>query len=356
MSVNINSNANWKVVDFPSWITPSTTIGNEEGNIVFEAKANADEDIRKGTIKIEAVAASVSLDIPVKQEEVVLSVSEDTVLLQPTSDKRTITIISNSQWTAESDRTWCELDKLKGSETEVLTISASGNTGESSVSERTAIVTVKSGNVSRKVIVTQSPDIQIRVEPAVIEFGPVSNLNSSFKVYSNASKWTVESNSTWCRVSPASSSNNGSVSVTVESNTVVNATAREATVFVKSGSVEKKVTIKQTAPLLEVDKEHLAMTHGSGNEYVAVTSNIGWTVRSSASWCTVSPAQGNGNGSITVSVTRNEALSPRKATITITPDESGVSTVTIQLTQAEYVEIRPGEGDNTTPAYSRTNK
>ena len=57
---------------------------------------------------------------------------------------------------------------------------------------------------------------------------------------------------------------------------------------------------------------------------IAVTSNEEWTASSSdESWCTVSPANGGSNGTVTVTVTNNPSTSPRSATITIIGVNSG---------------------------------
>ena len=66
---------------------------------------------------------------------------------------------------------------------------------------------------------------------------------------------------------------------------------------------------------------------------ITVTSNVTWTVKSSASWLTVSPGSGKGNGTITVKASANtgEGATARTATITIT---GAGETKTVTVTQA----------------------
>lgn len=75
-----------------------------------------------------------------------------------------------------------------------------------------------------------------------------------------------------------------------------------------------------------------------GGDYeISVTGNVGWTasVKGSAEWCTIAPASGKGNGTITVTLAENIATEPRNATITVTPDsESGFTAKEVALTQA----------------------
>jgi hypothetical protein len=89
---------------------------------------------------------------------------------------------------------------------------------------------------------------------------------------------------------------------------------------------------KAEDPALSTDKATIAATAVAGSYAIAVTSNVAWTVTvsSGVTWCTASPASGNGNGTVNVAVTANTAVMPRNATITIA---SGSLSKTVAVTQ-----------------------
>lgn len=74
---------------------------------------------------------------------------------------------------------------------------------------------------------------------------------------------------------------------------------------------------------------------GSSNTF-NVSSNVGWTVQSSADWCTVSPMTGDQNGSVTIQVAANVEATPRNCTITV-KSLSGNLTKEIAVTQEAHV-------------------
>jgi hypothetical protein len=67
-----------------------------------------------------------------------------------------------------------------------------------------------------------------------------------------------------------------------------------------------------------------------GSNSFNITSNLSWKVKSSESWCTVSPSSGYNNASITVTVSENPYTTSRSATITVS---GGSITRTISVSQ-----------------------
>lgn len=66
---------------------------------------------------------------------------------------------------------------------------------------------------------------------------------------------------------------------------------------------------------------------------VSVTTPLSWTARSSASWLSVSPTSGNGNGTLTLRAGLNTTGASRSASITVS---GGGLTKTIRVSQATY--------------------
>jgi hypothetical protein len=81
--------------------------------------------------------------------------------------------------------------------------------------------------------------------------------------------------------------------------------------------------------LLSVSTENLSFTPAAGEKTVDISSNSTWNVTSGASWITITPASGTGNGTIKVTVSENTG-SVRIGTVTV----SGCnSTKTIAIAQ-----------------------
>lgn len=94
---------------------------------------------------------------------------------------------------------------------------------------------------------------------------------------------------------------------------------------------KKDPTPATPATSLTVSPTNLSFSCLSGEEKVTVTANSSWTVSSDQSWCTVSPASGSNNGTLTVKVGANTQASDRKATVTVT---SGTGTTAVTKTIA----------------------
>ncbi len=146
-----------------------------------------------------------------------------------------------------------------------------------------------------------------------------------------AAAWTAVNNSAWCTVTP-SGTGNGTLTATYTQNT--GTVLRVATVTVTvTGATPVAVTVTQDAfaPSLSVTPPVQNVTAPAGNTSFTVTSNAAWTVISDAAWCTVTPS-GSGNGTISATYLQNSALTSRTANITVSV--TGITPVTVMVTQA----------------------
>jgi hypothetical protein len=103
-----------------------------------------------------------------------------------------------------------------------------------------------------------------------------------------------------------------------------------------TGVNDDRMRVVQDAPpcLFEVRPGNLAISAGGGTSNVSVSAmdRCPWRAASNADWITVtSPAAGNGNGSVTLSVARNSGaarfgdFTVAGQTFTITQDAAGVA-------------------------------
>lgn len=240
------------------------------------------------------------------------------------------TVTSNTSWNASSNQTWCTVTPSgtgNGTITATYTVNTSANS-------RVANITVTaSGAPTVTVTVTQAgatPTLTVTPPNQNVPATPAGTTN--FTVTSNAD-WTVVSDQTWCTVTP-SGTGNGTIVATYAVNP--NATSRIANITTTvSGLSPVVVTVTQAAatPTLTVTPPNQNVPNTpAGSTTFTVTSNTSWNVASNAGWCTVSPGSSSGNGTITATYTENTDTNNRVAIITVTA--SGLSPVTVTVTQA----------------------
>lgn len=85
-------------------------------------------------------------------------------------------------------------------------------------------------------------------------------------------------------------------------------------------------------PELIVSTESISFTKEGGDKDIHIKTNQKWSISSSESWCTVSPASGEGTGTIkiTVSATANTTNDPRTSVLTVS---AGGITKEVNITQ-----------------------
>jgi photosystem II stability/assembly factor-like uncharacterized protein len=254
-----------------------------------------------------------------------LTVSPANQDVLPQAGTTAYTITSNSPWTAVSDQGWCTVT-TSGTGNGTLTATYSQNTTTSS---RMANITVTvSGLPPVTVTLTQAAPA-LNVSPANHTV-PVEAGSVSYNVTSNTS-WTAVSDQGWCAVTP-SGSGNGLITATYTQNQLTTQRIALITVTV-AGLTPVQVTLTQSGliPVLEVTPSNQNVTSSSGYTNFSVASNTSWTAVSDQGWCTVT-GSGTGSGFIYATFSSNPTFSTRVANITVTV--SGLSPVTVSVTQA----------------------
>ena len=266
-----------------------------------------------------------------------LSVQPTTITLEADGTGQTISVSSNTSWTAVPRDSWLKCSPAGGTGGKNITVSADINTGD----ERSTklILSDKTGRVTAEVRITQkkgdsptptpNPDQTLSVNPSSLNFNSSAGSNT-FTITSNTS-WTVKSDQTWCTVNTASGSNNSTVTVNVTENTSTSA-ARNATITVSNSNSSATILVNQKAASasLSVSTTSINFNESSGSKDVTIKSNTSWEASSSEDWLTVSPSQGTGDGILTLTAEANTTTSKRDATVTI---KYGNSSTTISVSQ-----------------------
>ena len=354
-TVNVKSGAEWSITMITeNWLTASPQSGKGNGTVTLKAATDT-KSTRTAQVVFTESGTSKTVVVTVSQQPPLPKLETDKSSLSFTSaaGEATVQITSNQTWTIESNDTWCKVSPRTGSGNGSMKVEVTQN---ATLTPRSTTIIIKPADSS-----LQSITLQVNQDGVAFTVSPLNvtldeNYTSTISI-KTTSRWSITNISdSWLTVSPVSG--NGDATVTLKAVGPNNSkTTRTVDVEITENSASLVQTVKVSQlpapPTLRVDKDELSFSCNEGKETIEIASNIGWTVTSSASWCTVSPRQGNDNGTITVQVTANEALTARTTNIIITPDDTSLSPITIPVKQKEYVEVKPGENDNTTPQYSR---
>ena len=157
-------------------------------------------------------------------------------------------IHATGEWTLMSDAVWCQVEFKEGvGDAEVpirVQMNQSGN-------ERTAKLTLASGEQMREIVVVQSTLILV-FDSLNIASG-IGGGTYQLNVYSNGN-WTAKCDADWLRISPESGRDTGVIEVWVDSNAA--GAMRNTSIVVKSGNLSRTLIWTQEGAYIQhLDKE-----------------------------------------------------------------------------------------------------
>ena len=270
----------------------------------------------------------------------------------PTMQTLTVTNIGQGtlNWNATATAAWLTLGPASGKNTGAITVTATA--GSLPIGIYNATITLSAAGTTAVTIpvdltVEAAPiPPTIGTSPATLSFTAVQggSISSSQTVsISNTGggflSWLASEDAPWLGISPTSGTGNGLVTVTTTPGSLTAGTYNTLVTInaANAAPVSIPISLTVTAPLTTVALSPSSLTfsgvQGGANpagQTVVVNSNGNWTVSSSAPWLTLSPASGNGNGSIAANVALSSAVvGTNNATVTVT---SGGVTRTISAT------------------------
>jgi len=172
-SFSITSNSAWNASSNKTWCTVSPSSGNGNGTLAVTFEENTSTSVRIATITVSVSGLSPEM-VTVTQSGAVLTlvVTPEEQEVTSSSGVATFDVISNTDWTAESDASWCTVSP-SGSGNGILTATYTENT---SADEREAKITVTgNGGLEEEVKVKQDGS----------SLGVEYNSKQSFALYPN---------------------------------------------------------------------------------------------------------------------------------------------------------------------------
>ena len=333
-NVSLSCSIGWTATSSAAWCTLNKTSGTGDITLAVTAAKNTVTTAREAIITVKAEnGLSTTVNVSQKAADVILTVTPATQTVKAAGGNGSLTVESNTSWTASSDQTWCRVATASGTGNGTIALTIDKN---EAVTQRTATITVKAGTLTRTATVTQDgADIILTVTGASFK---ADGGTGSITGTSNTD-WTASSNQSWCQLGRTAGTGSGSISLTVTKNT--STSSREATITVKAGSKTAYATVTQSGQgiILTINPTSQSFEADGGSYTVAVTSNTSWNVSSSQpSWCTVSKSSGSNNGSVTVTVAKNPNTTTRTATVTFEANNGGAK-VSLNVTQKAQVVV-----------------
>ncbi|MCK8621049.1 BACON domain-containing protein [Prevotella sp. E13-27] len=249
-TIEVSSNTDWTVESNQEWChidSPTETITGD-GNIKIIVDENPLGSAQRDAI-LTIKSNAGDKQIYVHQEKGLdpfIDVSSDQLSFSNKKEQKTITIISNVDWTVVcTDDSWCHIETPQGAGAGTKEIRIRVDVNPAEASERNCTLSIKSSWLEDKKIVVH----QAKGDAGYVRTTP-SNLNAqpqggtvTFGIDSNLSNWTVSSDQSWCSVQTTSGSFNRTVSLYVQLNACTD--ARDATITIKSAISDVTVTVHQ---------------------------------------------------------------------------------------------------------------
>ena len=178
-----------------------------------------------------------------------LTVNPTSLSYAAAGESKTVTVTSNTSWTATSSASWLTISPASGSNNGTITAVAAANT---SSSQRTATITVSGGGLTRTVSVTQAGvSYNLTVSPSSLSY--IADGESKIVTVTSNTSWTATSSASWLTVSPASGSNNGTITAVAAAN--ASTSQRTATITVAGGGITRTVSVTQAGSPSTINEE-----------------------------------------------------------------------------------------------------
>jgi hypothetical protein len=242
--LEITSSVNWQVNTDQQWLTADPAIGMDTAGIALIVEANPDTAIREAIVTLSGLNVPSKTLVVIQDPLPALSLSDlqmEIGWLEGSTAK--FNIVSNQEWTVQSNVSWLETSSLSGSRSREIVLTAVANPDTMT---REATITVYSPRLTpQTLIVTQAPAKVLAVSPAELIIGSEEGSIARFNISSNTD-WTVQSSQPWLELSSVNGKGNMEIMLTAESNPEF--TEREALISISADEVPlQSITLTQEA-------------------------------------------------------------------------------------------------------------
>ncbi|MDH6313945.1 hypothetical protein M2137_002737 [Parabacteroides sp. PFB2-10] len=253
----------------------------------------------------------------VEEDEPVLILSTENIEIDDKSQKETIEVKANGEWSAQSDAEWCRIIRGTGRLHGYFDIMMDDNL---TVENRTAVVTVSGNGVSAALSVRQkAADVSIKLSTDSLQFDKAAE-KYYLTILANH-EWTAKSSAEWCVLSAEKGSKSGGVEISVKENTSGKKRSAHLTLSSEANgqSILKTVQITQMAGSFEILTEEVTISKAGETVFVPIVSASPFTAQSSHDWCKVSVEEGQ----VKIETGLNDTGTERTAVVTVSLSGTG---------------------------------
>ena len=248
---NISANTDWKIYisdEAKDWLSVSPLSGQGGSSPVAVTVMTTKENIEAkprptATITIRATGIANDKIIEVVQEAagaILEVVPKEPFSFGPKGGKITLDITANIEWHVVASDSWIQPEVLMGEGSRKLNVEILPNMDATERSQGT--ITIISDD--KHIIISVSQEgINLELNPNSLSFGK-NGERKDLRINCN-NDWEVVKWPDWCTVSSKLGSNNATIHLTAKANPSI--TEREEILTVKSGNVNKSITLKQEA-------------------------------------------------------------------------------------------------------------
>lgn len=378
INYEISSLSSWTSSSNQGWCTPTTTSGsagyyNSTNGATANVTANSSYTPRYATITV--TDGSNSATVVVKQNGITpyLYVSPNNITYSSSGGGQNVNISSDSNWVASTSNSWLTISPNSGTGNGSITITATPN----GLTSRTGNVIVSRGSLQQSITVFQAASGSFWCTPTMTTSGTngitnvtlntINRTSANNEAYINTGVGTtLKKDSTYTisvtfigsnapaiwidwnidgdfsdigeDVMPGSGFWYPSFAGVKTLNFTVPSTAIEGTtrmrIYAKNfgtgpvtgpcnttdvgGDIEDyDITIIHHNRLI-ISPTSLSYLNSGGTQNVTVDCDSIWNVTTSASWLTIAPITGTGNGTVGITASINNSLTSRNAIVTFT--------------------------------------
>ena len=324
----VSSNTPWTITrsSGADWctVTPSSSsAGALISDVVVSFTNNTSTEDRSATLTLTGEKVGLPVSIAITQTRkgklFVTPVPQDYVA---EGGPLTFTIQTNMPWEVRSSESWLSFNRESGEpDPEGRTITIIATAAQSTVMERTAIVTVSTETDEESFEVTQKA--QFDITEITDEFAGAGGTQEL--LINTGLPWTVSADKSWITFDKESGTGKTAVKVTAKPNESV---AHKANVKVVAGGVEKSFEVNQKGAEFEIVAPAVAQIDGMGGELVLeVKSSLAWEPATSVEGWTATKVD---DSHMKVTASFNNKFVDRKGNVSI---KAGSVEQSVELTQ-----------------------
>jgi uncharacterized protein YjdB len=162
-TLTVASSVAWTAVSSETWATVSVASGSGNGTVTVWASANSGSTSRTATITFTGGGMTRTVNVTQDEKPAVpsLTIAPSSLNFPAEGDVKTFAISSNGSWTIGNLSTWTIIRTTYGSGNSTIIVTALNNTGAA----RTANITIRSGDITQTLVITQEAAQQVVVDP-----------------------------------------------------------------------------------------------------------------------------------------------------------------------------------------------